>query len=237
MILVGAGLTMLAFTLYPQAAAVTPWISARYLVGLLIAIPALIFPLWEKKDHIFKFLRSRRSVPTREPGRGQAPPVPYTASGKPIRSRVRAGLAPALARYVLVLVTLVAALMGTIEIFTTQLPMAQASNLSQQTLVNRLVQMDATQIYTDYDDCNRIAFLSNERIICAVLDNGLQPGLDRYYPYRAQVANSPHPFYVFPAGAVQAFLLEQKASEQHISLKKFFIGDYVVYAPAQRVVT
>lgn len=160
MILVGAGLTMLAFTLYPQAAAVTPWISARYLVGLLIATPALFFPLWEKKDHVIIFLRARRSVPTNEPGRGQA-----------------------LVCYALVLVTLVVALLGTIEIFTTQLPLAQASSLSQQALINQLAHMGATHIYTDYDDCNRIAFLSNERIICAVLDDGLQPGLDRYYPY------------------------------------------------------
>ncbi len=236
MILAGAGLTMLAFTFYPQAAAVTPWISARYLVGLLIATPALFFPLWEKKDHVIKFLRARRSVPTKEPGRGQAPPVPYTASGKPTRSRVRAGLAPALVRYALVLVALVAALLGTIEIFTTQVPLAQASSASQQALINRLVQMGATHIYTDYDDCNRVAFLSNERIICAVLDDGLQPGLDRYYPYRAQVANAPHPFYVFPTGSVQAFLLEQKASQQHILFMKFVIGRYVVYDPAQRIV-
>lgn len=198
MILVGAGLTMLAFVLYPQAAAVTPWISARYLVGLLIAVPAILFPLWEKKGHIIKSLRD-------------------------------------LVRYAPVLLAVVVALLGTIEIFSTQLPLAQASSASQQALINRLVQMGATHIYTDYDDCNRLAFLSNERIVCAVLDDGLQPGLDRYFPYRAQVARAPHPFYLFPVGSVQAFLIEQKAAQQHITYTKFVMGSYVVYDPAQRI--
>jgi hypothetical protein len=142
-----------------------------------------------------------------------------------------------LARYILVLIAIVAALLGTIEIFTTQLPLAQASSSSQQALINRLVQMGATHIYTDYDDCNRIAFLSNERIICAVLDQGLQPGLDRYFPYRSQVANAPHPFYMFPGGSVQAFLFEQKAADQHIIYTKMIIGSYVVFDPAQRIAT
>ncbi len=223
MILVGAGVTMLAFALYPQASAITPWLSARYLVGLLIAVPAVFFPLWERKGNVIKTLRTRSA---REPGRPRGSP----------RSIIRATLAVALVRNFLILITLITALFGTIEIFTTQLPLAQASNQGQEALINRLLHMGASHIYTDYDDCNRIAFLSNERIICAVLDDGLQPGLDRYFPYRSQVANAPHPFYIFPTGSVQAFRLEQKASEQHISYMKFVIGGYVVYDPAQKIV-
>ncbi len=234
MILLGAGLSLLAFTLYPQAAAVTPWISARYLVGLLIAIPAVLFPLWEKKNGIIK---SSRVESAREPGRPQGSPLQYTTGSKPIRNIVGATPAVALARYTLVPLALAAALLGTIEIFTTQLPVAQASSQSQQTLINRLLQLGATHIYTDYDDCNRIAFLSNERIVCAVLDDGLQPGLDRYFPYRALIANAPNPFYMFPTGSVQAFLFEQKASEQHITYMKLVIGSHVVYDPAERIVT
>jgi hypothetical protein len=234
MILAGAGLTMLAFTLYPQAAAVTPWISARYLVGLLIAIPAIFFPLWEKKDHVLNFLRAGAEG---MPGRRQGSSLQYTTGSKTIRNIVRATLAVALVRNILILVALVTALFGTIEIFTTQLPLARASSASQQSLITRLIQMGATHIYTDYDDCNRIAFLSNERIICAVLDEGLQPGLDRYFPYRAQVANAPHPFYMFPNGSVQAFLFEQKAADQHVTYMKVVIDSYVVYDPAQRIAT
>jgi hypothetical protein len=233
MILVGAGLTMLAFTLYPRAAVITPWISARYLVGLLIAIPAVLSPLWEKKDRIIKALKSRLG---QEPGCPERLPLPYYEStgATPYASRVGATAGIALTRYALILITLVATLLGTIEILTIQLPKAQVSNASQQALITRLIQMGATRIYTDYDDCDRVAFLSNEHIICSSLDDGLQSGFDRYFPYRAQVASAPHPFYMFPVGSVQAFLLEQKASEQHIPCVKIIIGSYVVYDPGTK---
>lgn len=201
MILVGAGSTLLAFMLYSQASAVTPWNSGRYLVGLLIATPAVLFPLWEKRGVV-----------------------------KPWRNRVAY-----IAQYSLLLLIVVTGLLGSISILTTQVAQAKASNQEQQALIERLLQMGATHIYTDYDDCNRIAFLSKERIICAVLDNGLQPGLDRYFPYRALVAKAPNPFYVFVSGSVQAFLLEQKATEQHIRYKRFEVNGYVVYEPDQRI--
>jgi hypothetical protein len=274
MILLGAGITILAFTLYPQAAAVTPWISARYVVGLLIAIPAVLFPLWDKSGQAIKILgvvtaslpgRPRRAyegrvLPKSEPLachsesfaalkdklREESPsPQGFFAalrmtgsetgdSKNPTRVRT---FAPTLVRYTLIMVALAAALLGTIEIFTTQVPLAQASSASQQALINRLLSMGATRIYTDYDDCNRIAFLSNEHIICAVLDDGLQPGLDRYFPYREEVASARHPFYLFLLGSVQSFRLEQKASEQHIAYTKFIMGSYVIYDPVQRIMT
>ena len=80
MILLGAGATILAFTLYPQASAVTPWISARYLVGFLIAIPAVLFPLWGKKACAMKFFRARPFAPAKESGRPQGSPLPYYVS-------------------------------------------------------------------------------------------------------------------------------------------------------------
>lgn len=46
MLLAGAGLTLALFTLSP-APARDPWGNTRYLVGLLIAVPAVLAPLWE----------------------------------------------------------------------------------------------------------------------------------------------------------------------------------------------
>src|SRR5258708_26173417 len=40
-----------------------------------------------------------------------------------------------------------------------------------------------TEIYTDYWTCDRIVFESTERIICSVVDEQLQPGVNRYTPY------------------------------------------------------
>ncbi len=206
MILLGAGLTLLAFAFSAQASAVTPWTSSRYLVGLLIALPAVVFPLWKIKDVV-------------QPGAAWAR-----------RFKGSSCLA-------LLMLVFAASLLGTSDIFKNQVPGAEAGYERQQGLVEHLVQLGATHIYTDYDDCNRIAFLSNEQIVCAVLDKGLRPGLDRYFPYRAMVNSWPTPFYVFPVGTAQQILFEQKAAEQHIAYVKLNINGYTVYKPEQRIVT
>ena len=198
MILAGAGLTLFGFILYGQASAVTPWISARYLVGLLIALPAVLYPLWQKKG-------VHKLSPT-------------------WRSSLKAG-----SRYALLAVILIACLLGSLNTFTDQMALAHGIDQNQQQLIQALLYKGATRIYTTYDDCDRIAFLSNERIICAVLDAGLKPGLDRYFPYRQIVAEAPHPFYVFPLGSRQAALFEQKAGQEHLPYQKSFAGGYAIY--------
>jgi len=203
MILLGSGSTLLVFMLYPQAAGVTPWNSARYLIGLLIALPAVLAPLWEKRTQ----WKKRAST-----------------------------LARSAVRYGVLLLLFITCLLGTINTFTTQVPLAQAGNRQQNELIEGLLQKGGTYIYADYDDCNRISFLSNERIICAALDKGLHPGLDRYFPYRKMVAQAPHPFYVLQNGSAQAFLFEQKAAQQHITYHKSIISGYSVYEPTRHLV-
>ncbi|HJT58004.1 MAG TPA: glycosyltransferase family 39 protein [Ktedonobacteraceae bacterium] len=204
MILTGAGLTLLAFMLYPQASAVTPWTSARYLIGLLIAIPAVLAPLWEKK---------------------------YSAKAlQGWSARLQAG-----ARYGALLLVLVTCLLGTLTIFTQQISPAQVSFRREQTLIQSLLRIGATRVYMEYDDCNRITFLSNEEIICAALDKGLRPGLDRYFPYRAIVAQAPQPFYVLQEGSDQSLFFEQVATKEHILYQEFHSSGYTIYEPTQRI--
>lgn len=203
MILAAAGLTTLAFVLYPQASSVSPWISARYLIGLLIATPALLAPLW------------------------QGATTPAASPSWPARLATRC----------LLLIILASSLLGTINTFTQQISSAHAGDQIQKDLIARLLQLQANKIYTDYEDCTRLAFLSNERIVCAVLDNGLQPGLDRYFPYRAIVAGAPHPFYVFRQGSPQSILFEQAAAAQHISYTRSLVDGYIIYDPGSRVAT
>ncbi len=197
-LLLCTGITLLAFICYPQAAAVTPWYSARYLVGLLIAIPALLAPLWERRG-IF----SIRSASLR---------------------KLSVGI-----RVALVALVVFAGLVGTLNIFTDQIAQARISFEQQHILIGFLLQEGLTRIYTDYNDCNSLAFLSHERVICAVLDDDLHPGLDRYFPYRAQVAADPSPAYVFVAGSTQAFLFEKQASQRHLLYEEVAIADYLVY--------
>ncbi len=203
MILVGAGLTTLAFVLYPQASSVSPWISARYLIGLLIATPALLAPLWEGATS----------------------------------AAASHSWAARLVTRCLLLIILASCLLGTVNTFTQQISSAHAGDQIQKDLIARLLQLHANKVYTDYEDCTRLAFLSNERIVCAVLDNGLQPGLDRYFPYRAIVAGAPHPFYVFRQGSPQSILFEQAAAAQHIPYTRSLVDGYVIFDPAVRVAT
>lgn len=204
MVLLGAGLTLLGFVFFGQASAVTPWISARYLVGLLIALPAVLYPLWRKKNVL-------RCVP----------------------GSVTA-LQPAL-RYALLIAVFAAGVLGTFNTFTAQMVLAHGIDGNQQQLIQILLQKGATRIYTTYDDCDRIAFLSNEHIICAVLDDGLKPGLDRYFPYRQVVAEAPHPFYVFPLSSRQAALFVLEARQKHLAYQQSYAGGYVIYDPGGAV--
>ena len=206
LILVGAGSTLFIFILDPQAAAITPWNSARYLVGLLIVLPCILFPLWE--------LRKNVKLST-QPSRNAS-----------LRTLLVSGL---------LFLFVLTPLLGTLNIFTQQVTRSQAGFRQQQHLIDYLVQRGNTRIYMDYDDCGRIAFLSNERIVCAALDKGLGPGLDRYYPYRALVAQAAKPCYVLLSGSVQAFLFEKKAREQHIAYAQTRIDDYIIYEPERRV--
>lgn len=60
-----------------------------------------------------------------------------------------------------------------------------------------IMALHALHIYSDYWTCNRLIFLSNERIICSVLDINLSPGQNRYEPYVQIVKQDLHPAYAF----------------------------------------
>jgi len=205
MILAALGLAILAFVTSPPASSGTPWTSARYLVGFLIAMPALLNPLWEKKAILKK--------------------------GRAWGAHLKQGL-----RNSLLVLVLAASLLGTIDIFTIPLSLAHISFSKIEGLTDDLLRLGATHIYANSDDCTRISFTSGERVVCAVLDNGLQPGLDRYFPYRAMVASWPDPAYVFPAGSPQAVLFQMKAAQQHITYRTYHIYGYDVFAPQGRIV-
>lgn len=196
MILGSAGGTLLLYALFPPAA-LTPLASSRYLVGVLIGIPAVLFPLWSgfssQKSTVMKLKRV------------------FQAS----RSMV------------IVFIYLVW-LLGIITVFQL-VPQIQAVNQQQQSLIEHLLQRGATHIYTDYWTCNRIAFQSNERIICSVLDSGLQPGLNRYPPYRSLVSADPHAFYVFPSASPQDTRFSLRNIKLHYQ-HSIFAG-YAIYQP------
>ncbi|GAC1640271.1 MAG: hypothetical protein NVS4B12_01410 [Ktedonobacteraceae bacterium] len=201
MLLVSAGGTILLYAISP-AAAVFPGPTARYLVCVLVATPALCWPLWNSGETAKASLQRRTHT--------------YLF--------VRRGV-------LFLLLTLF--VMGTFLTFL-QVPAAEAAYAQQNRLVQRLLTLHATRIYSEYWTCNRLIFQSEEKIICSALEEKLNPGFDRYTPYRDIVKASPLPAYVFPLGFQQIAALDVKMNKdsQFNSLyqRQVFEG-YVLYVP------
>ena len=148
-----------------------------------------------------------------------------------IRSHsVRYAVITTILRYGVVLLIGITFLVGTIDTFAA-LPSMRASSEQQFALVHDLLRVGATRIYSDYWTCDRIIFQSNEQITCSVVDEQLQPGYDRYLPYRAIVTASPHPAYVFPLNSPQASAFAHKVVASGRYYQNFIFDGYVVYQP------
>ncbi|GAB3153681.1 hypothetical protein GCM10027290_46940 [Micromonospora sonneratiae] len=68
-------------------------------------------------------------------------------------------------------------------------------------LVAALDRLGVTRFYSEYWTCNNITFMTRERLVCAVIRDDLQPGWDRYLPYREQVRQADRPAFVLPTGS------------------------------------
>ncbi len=196
MILGSAGLTFMIYVLSPIAA-LTPWPSTRYLMGLLIATPAMLAPLLDT--------RNRVTFPLKFP-----------------------------AKLVLFFKSAVLLFFGVILLLGTITLLDHARTLhnqQQDALSHHLLDAGITHIYSDYWTCDRIIFQSNEQIICSVLNEHLQPGQDRYLPYRSMVNQYPHPSYVFPLPSPQADAVLQQGILTSSCYQRLLFDNYVVYQP------
>lgn len=195
-VLGSAGITFILFV-FSTAPARDPWAASRYLIGLLIAVPACLSPL-------------------------RLPPNTKISRWTKLTERVH------IARYPIFCLFALSLVLGTLGVLRAT-PQAQARQQEQFLLVQNLEHIGATKIYTDYWTCDRIAFQSNERIICAVLNERLQPGQNRYFPYYRSVQKSSNAAFVFPMASTQAKALAKAQVVQ--GYKKLSIADYVVYQP------
>lgn len=123
-------------------------------------------------------------------------------------------------------------LLGTIETFS-EIPLAQTVNQQQDKLVNDLLRIHATHIYSDYWTCDSLIFQSKEQIICVVVDGVLQTNLphNRYKPYVPVVESDQRAAYAFPIGLPQATNMARKAALPGAHYRRFIFDGYVVYQP------
>lgn len=92
---------------------------------------------------------------------------------------------------------------GTIKTLQ-DIPNAAAANQQQYDLVNSLERVGIQHIYSDFWNCDRIIFMSNERIACSVVNEQLRPIGDRSHINTTLVQSDPLASYVFFADASQA---------------------------------
>jgi hypothetical protein len=106
----------------------------------------------------------------------------------------------------------------------------QASNRVQQDLITRLLQQGDTRVNSEFWTCFRTAFLSDERIVCSVLNDDLSQRPNRYPPYDAMVRAAPNPAYVFPLPSPQADNLRDLAKQKGWRLDTTMVdGVYVIF--------
>ena len=201
MLLVSAGGTILAYVTSPNPATV-PAPTARYLTCLLIALPAVLWPLWNGIGEQFNTVNWPRMV-------------------SQLSGIMRVGL---------LLLFLVMSTMGVYNTFE-QIPAAQSFYASQDDLIQHLQDIGATHFYSEYWTCNRLIFQSNEKLICSSLDEKLGPGFDRYLPYRTTVNTTKDAAYVFPKNAPQIAVLDAKMQNHTLkpSYQRQEFGNYVIY--------
>jgi hypothetical protein len=196
MLLASVGLTLLLYAIAPSSAT-SPENAFRYLICLLLAIPALLWPIWQG----------------------------LSVQRISLNWRAKAGL---LLRGGLLLLVAATFASGTVRTLM-QIPTAQAVYQYQETLVQDLLHVGATRVYADYWTCNTLTFLSQEKIICSVLDEHLNPGYDRYLPYRFIVRAAPRPTYVFPPGTQQAEAMKQRVLLASFHYRAYIFEGYLVY--------
>ncbi|RAQ94586.1 hypothetical protein A4R35_03505 [Thermogemmatispora tikiterensis] len=225
-LLASVGLTLSLYAIAPVAA-VSPDTTFRYLTCALVALPVLLWPLWQRSiqalEHICQTRRQLRPTSTgaRDHGARMVTVLPST---------------------LLLLLVALTFVVGTARTFAA-IPASQADYQRRLTLIHDLETIGATRVYSEYWTCNWLVFLSQERIICSVLDAELHPGFNRYEPYRLIVERAPSPAYVFPVadGLLDATTGRRQASffQHHVLVSPGatqtyrlyqFVG-YLVYQP------
>ncbi|SCL28569.1 ArnT family glycosyltransferase [Micromonospora inyonensis] len=206
----GAAMTLAAY-IASSSSATTPIESARYLHYGMVSLPAVLWPLWIGTRSLFgREARQRRATHPR--WRGVVVAVGCTA----LAIAVFTGL-----------------LVATGQLIAHR-PHYAAKADDEQEILDRLRAAGIAHVYSEYWTCNRLAYRSGERIRCAVLDEDLTPGFDRYRPYRDQVRQSEQVAYVLPDSSAMAdnFARSAPAGVDVVSLHD--VAGYQVYLCRQK---
>ncbi|HEY0754887.1 MAG TPA: hypothetical protein VGD98_13090 [Ktedonobacteraceae bacterium] len=201
MLLLAATITIALFAFSSNAAS-RPW-STRYLIGLLVAMPAVLWPLWNGVNtYLARF-----------------GPEPTSAFPALIFRRALLILLVCFFAYETVFAT------------AAQTPANIADNAQVQAITHDLTRMGITHLYSGYWQCERFMFQTQEALTCAVVAEDISKGFTRYKPYYVSVHNDPNTAYVFPVNSAFANNFERKSAAQPGAFEQIFMDGYVVYIP------
>jgi hypothetical protein len=119
-----------------------------------------------------------------------------------------------------------------------EIPQVQAENSRIEELATYLQESGITRFYSEYWTCNRLIFLSQEKLICGntwIAHDKIIHNPDRYQAYRTIVEAASNPAFVYPVGDTRVQTLEQELRAGRISYSRTQIAGYVVYWPSRSV--
>ncbi len=202
-LLASAALTLVLF-IRSQAMFQFPSVYSRYMMGLWVATPALLWPLWMGA-------RATRSM---------------LSLSRQVLSLVRVSICQGLLFLIVVIF-----LFGTLKTVR-EVPAARTAERQEQGLINTLLKVHITHIYSDYWACDRIEFQSLERITCGSLSHELsRSSFNRYEPYYSTVSHDSNSSYMFPLGLGFEPQIEKRLKQQGRRYRTFTVDGYIVYQP------
>ncbi|WFE41584.1 DUF423 domain-containing protein [Micromonospora sp. WMMD998] len=217
-LLVGAAAVLAAYA-SSNAAGRTPTESGRYLSCLAVAVPALLWPLWQAARPL-----AARLAPRASSGRlGERALV----SSKPETAGVGGRAVGAVLVLAGVLGTGTAATVDAIR----AVPAVHAEADRHRALVDTLGALGVRHVRGGYWTCNRLTFATGEDVVCAVVDDHLHPGFDRLPAYRREVAADPHAAWVAPDDSPLAATLDRRLGPEPGALDVVTVAGWRIYLP------
>ena len=194
-----AGWLTIAAYMFSATAANNPN-SGRYMIGLLVIVPAVLWPLLELLD-----------------------PSPRASGGMAAPSRLAAtALRRNTWRFAAVMLLAVSLVVGALSTAQTY-PNEVAADSRDAQFIHDLLSRGVTRFYADYWTCDLLNFETRERLTCAVIDDYGRPGLTRYRPYFDAVHADPTAPYVLAHGSVieRTFLMQAAQNHQRYAVQSF----------------
>ncbi len=250
--LLGGAAGVLAAYAVSNAAGRTPIESSRYLSCLAVAVPALLWPLWQAARPLAaRPLRGGASSPRwRHPGPARQPErqlaevaaseeggyryLPEVESIKAIGERAAGARAAGRPVGVGALAVL-AGVLGTGAAATVEViraaPAVHAEADRHRSLVDTLGALGVRHVRGGYWTCNRLTYATGENVLCAVVEDDLRPGFDRLPAYRREVAADPDAAWVALAGSPLAARLDARLGPEAGALDVVTVAGWRIYLP------